>query len=186
MTSEAPVPRQSSARGVALVAGDVTIDWNLARTRRDAGDATAWTSDASTRAYWQPGGAALLGDLVAAVARDLEERGQASWQRQQSCGPIAAVRPDDPAYHHSYAVWSNHAGPTQRPLWRVEEFLGLDPIPSQPAAAEKPRARRRQPTVRTRRRMRTSSCWMTRRWDIDGIVLAGHASSPRQRARGSS
>ena len=38
-----------------IVNGDVTMDWNLARTRRSVGPATEWNADDCTRAYWQRG-----------------------------------------------------------------------------------------------------------------------------------
>ena len=43
-----------------LVDGDVTVDWNLARRPDEDG----MVGLAEVRASWQPGGAALLAELV--------------------------------------------------------------------------------------------------------------------------
>ena len=115
---------------VAIVTGDVTIDWNLARTRRDRGDASAWNADDSTRACWQRGGAALVADLVTAVTAGLPKDGEISWTVRQMGAPPDAVRPEDLPYPQSYATWANRARPGDAPAWRVDEFLGLDPGPA--------------------------------------------------------
>jgi len=67
MPSAEPLPR------TVIVAGDVTIDWNIARLRRVKANLPGWESGGSTRAWWQHGGAALLADLVEAVADELHE-----------------------------------------------------------------------------------------------------------------
>ncbi|MBE3038625.1 MAG: hypothetical protein IMZ62_07425 [Chloroflexi bacterium] len=67
MPSAEPLPR------IVIVAGDVTIDWNIARSRRVKASLLGWEASGSTRAWWQRGGAALLADLVEAVAGELHE-----------------------------------------------------------------------------------------------------------------
>jgi hypothetical protein len=52
-----------------IVTGDIAMDWNLARTRRSRNDASFWSADDITNTTWQRGGAALLADLVQAIAR---------------------------------------------------------------------------------------------------------------------
>ncbi len=118
---------------VALVSGDVTIDWNLARSRSSqSGGACAWTADDSTRAYWQRGGAAMLADLIKAVAKELNKSKGVDWEVRSVAAPAKAVRPDDARYHHSYAMWSlfkcGELPPfdKEKRVWRVDEFLGLD------------------------------------------------------------
>jgi hypothetical protein len=75
---------------------------------------------------------ALLSDLVEAVADQLRKSGQAMYQVRQMAAPRDPVHPGDDRYHHSYAMWSlfkSGAHPplgTATPVWRVEEFLGLD------------------------------------------------------------
>ncbi len=53
---------------VVVITGDVTMDWNFARTRSSESSRVAWTAEDCTRTYWQRGGAALLADLIEAVA----------------------------------------------------------------------------------------------------------------------
>ena len=92
---------------VVLIAGDVTIDWNLARSRSlPSGGACAWTADDSTRAYCQSGGAALLADLVKAVAKEFSKSRGPDWEVRSMAAPAKAVRPGDARYHHSYAMWA--------------------------------------------------------------------------------
>jgi hypothetical protein len=114
---------------VAVVTGDVTMDWNLMQ-RRSAGSpgaaAVSWTDD-RVRACWQRGGAALLADLVSAVGAS------AGWDVRQMQSPLDSSRvlPGDRGQHHAYALWSAYprrgAGKDERPwAWRVKEFLGRD------------------------------------------------------------
>jgi hypothetical protein len=110
-----------------IITGDITMDWNLARTRRSKNDMFFWSSDDSTSTTWQRGGAALLADLVEAISRDLQAAGGAHFSIRQTGAPgkSGKMQPDDNRYSHSYAIWS----PVKygdKPAWRVDEFLGLD------------------------------------------------------------
>ncbi|HXF41123.1 MAG TPA: ATPase, partial [Blastocatellia bacterium] len=124
---------------VIVVTGDVTMDWNLARTRRSDNGGAAWNADDSTRIYWQRGGAALLADLIAAVADGL--RGKGDYPVRQMNAPSEETRPGDARFHHSYAMWSLHdydvksSRDKNKPLksWRVEKFLGLDKSDADPS-----------------------------------------------------
>jgi hypothetical protein len=112
-----------------VVTGDVTMDWNLARFRRARGDVGLhmWWSDDRTRACWQRGGAAMLADLISAVAKP---RG---YVVRQMDAPLEPVHPDDDRFHHAYALWDQFKG-AKGQAWRVKEFLGLDRSPAQEAA----------------------------------------------------
>lgn len=118
---------------VVVVTGDVTMDWNLARTRRSDSGGAAWNADDCTRAYWQRGGAALLADLIEAVASEMRQSGQSDFNVRQMRAPRKPVNTEDRQYHHSYAMWSPFKCGLRAPLdkekpsWRVDEFLGLDP-----------------------------------------------------------
>ncbi|MGZ6268892.1 MAG: hypothetical protein ACXWNR_10085, partial [Candidatus Limnocylindrales bacterium] len=65
----AKVPRR------VVVAGDVTVDWNLARTRRLLDGATTWNAEDRTETYGGPGGAAVLDRLVEEVGKTLADEG---------------------------------------------------------------------------------------------------------------
>ena len=111
------------------VTGDVTVDWNIARTRSLVGGGTAWTAEDSVETYPGPGGAAILarliGEVGAAVTADCGLNVEVS-------GPsvdLDSISPGDSAYHHAFAIWGRYprrAGDRDRSIWRVEEFLGLD------------------------------------------------------------
>jgi hypothetical protein len=124
-----------------VVTGDVTMDWNLARTRRSDGAGAVWNADDCTRIYWQRGGAALLADLVRALADRLRSEGQGDYQIREMRAPREQLAPGDPRFHHSYAMWSLHdydvktSREKNKPAksWRVEEFLGLDRALDEPA-----------------------------------------------------
>ncbi|HEX7296535.1 MAG TPA: hypothetical protein VF251_12320, partial [Pyrinomonadaceae bacterium] len=111
-----------------IVTGDVTVDWNLARSRSFQGGGTIWNVDDCTRAYPQPGGAALLGELIETIVRGLPAP-TVKVQRPVLPEPL---QPSATSYHHSYAMWSlykygERAGDDkQKQSWRVEEFLGVD------------------------------------------------------------
>ena len=110
-----------------IITGDIAMDWNLARTRRSTSDTSFWSADDTARTTWQRGGAALLADLVEAIARDLEKGGRPGFSIRQTGAPRQSgqVQPDDNQYHHSYAMWSLFKY-EKAPAWRVEEFLGLN------------------------------------------------------------
>lgn len=117
-------------RKTVLVTGDFTIDWNIAHIQRAEGTGQAWNPDDRTRACWQRGGAALLGDLIEGLALDLKNKGRGDVLVSKISGPCQPVCPHDRRFHHSYAQWSlfkysEGAGP-EAPAWRVAEFIGLD------------------------------------------------------------
>ena len=105
--------------------GHVTKDWNLARINRGAGKELTWNADDSTNACWQRGGAALLADLIAVIAKELEAGSDHTYSLFQTGAPTETVDPADSKYHHSYAIWSLHKDKGQM-VWRVAEFLGID------------------------------------------------------------
>jgi hypothetical protein len=117
-----------------IITGDITMDWNLARTRRSRNDISFWSASDTACTTWQRGGSALLADLLEAVARDLMKAGSPRISIRQTCAPRTSgeVQPENEQYHHSYAMWSPCKYGTHSKLekekqpWRVEEFLGLD------------------------------------------------------------
>ena len=121
-----PAKTTNNTRRV-VVAGDVTMDWNLARRRLDPAG-VVWNADDCTEVYGQLGGAALLGDLIAELAETLgAENLQVEVDRAPA--PESETLPGDPRLDHSYAIWSRFPLQQRRSaktVWRVEEFLGLD------------------------------------------------------------
>ncbi len=91
---------------LAVVAGDVTIDWNLARTRELGSDGSVWSAGDSARTYKQLGGAALLAELATAVARSLAGDGAAHFDVRSPDLPEGDILPGDQRLNHSYAIWS--------------------------------------------------------------------------------
>jgi hypothetical protein len=108
-----------------VVAGDVTMDWHLALKQRSSGHPSTWNPNDWTRACWQRGGAALLADLIEAVAKGLQRDGHGDFVVRQTDAPRDAVHCSDRRFHHSYALWSPFKQ-REKQVWRVEEFLGLD------------------------------------------------------------
>ncbi len=111
-----------------IVTGDVTMDWQLARTRKLVDSGVAWNAADRTEMYGGLGGATLMAALMTEVAATLAAGGPPV----EVSGPAASPEPIGPAdarYHHSYAVWSKfprRKGDRDRSIWRVEEFLGFD------------------------------------------------------------
>ena len=122
---------------IVVVDGDVTIDWHLARRRAQPSAPNIWSAKDGVRTYSQPGGAALLGELIeAAVPPPSTE--------STDGGPAVAVvrvrldagtlRPGDEHFNHSFATWSPFDyAPNEKPKtppeeksWRVEAFLGIE------------------------------------------------------------
>jgi hypothetical protein len=111
-----------------IVAGDVTVDWNLARTKGRAGG-MAWSARDCTRAGCQPGGAAMLAELIKAVAKEVSHNGPEKFTVHQATIDWQQVLPADEGFHHSYALWSLYEksfSDPEKKIWRVKEFLGLD------------------------------------------------------------
>ena len=126
-----------------VVAGDVTIDWNLARLPSDGAGATGWNPKDNARVCCEPGGAALLGQVIAAMcglpeAPNATVIGSGGQQVPAECVDFGrchrfqSASPDCPDFsrcHHSYALWEPYPQTRKEdaPLvWRVKEHLGLD------------------------------------------------------------
>ncbi|HEY97797.1 MAG TPA: ATPase [Dehalococcoidia bacterium] len=122
--------RRRSTKTV-VVTGDVTIDWNIARIKRRDVLTQGWNAEDLTRACCQRGGAAMLADIIKAIAADLSKSGRTGFEVMEADIPREPVRPGDDRFHHSYATWApfelgeRNTG-RKRKVWRVREFLGLD------------------------------------------------------------
>lgn len=111
-----------------VVAGDVTMDWNIATTQTARGAASSWSPEISSSLFWQRGGAAQLADIMEAVSATLPEGEQ--YAVRQADVPCSGVFPFDRQYHHSLTMWAPFPYRTdalkEKKAWRVDRFLGLD------------------------------------------------------------
>src|SRR2546428_7826337 len=76
-----------SNQGVVVVSGDMTMDWNLGGSRRGDGGDAEWNADDCPRDHWQPGGAAMLAELVEPVAAGLPHQGETRFVVRQMNAP---------------------------------------------------------------------------------------------------
>ncbi|MFO7742597.1 MAG: RyR domain-containing protein [Anaerolineae bacterium] len=128
-----------SAAGPIVVTGDVTMDWHIVN-RQHSGDTEAvWNQADWTSASWQRGGAALLADLIEVLVADLGQKSPTQYPGPsivlQTAAPTSPVHPDDRRFHHAYALWSRFQERGEA-VWRVQEYLGLDPSPEAEAVSE--------------------------------------------------
>jgi hypothetical protein len=65
------MPKAIKSGLTAIVTGDVTIDWNLARLASSATGAQTWNAEAVTRACVLKGGVVMLADVIRAATADL-------------------------------------------------------------------------------------------------------------------
>lgn len=110
-----------------LIAGDYTVDWNIAYQKnnpQNTGD--QWDPDNLTQACRQPGGAALLADLIQHLINLLPSDQKNLYQISKIGAPQTSVPPDDNRIHHSFAIWTRFPS-EQGKVWRVKTYLGLDP-----------------------------------------------------------
>jgi len=126
---------------IVVVTGDVTIDWNIARVRQTEGMVQAWTADEVTATFCQRGGAAMLADLITAVASNLRQTSQVNFEVRQTAAPRSRLTPSDNRFHHSYAMWApfklDERAPSSDKVWRVQEFLGVHPAYTKVASSDK-------------------------------------------------
>ena len=100
------------------VAGDVTVDCNIAQS---AGDVSAGArSRLHARAHMQFGGAALLAQLIEAV----NNQDALGWHVSGPTVRHPAQSLADSSLPQSHAVWAAFAGAGSQRVWRVSEFLG--------------------------------------------------------------
>ncbi len=129
------MPKGAGKRRV-VVAGDVTVDWNLARTGEQKASAY-WASGRQTKVSCQPGGAALLG---AVVRKTLAARFGNRIDVEAPSAPLSSHPGED--FSASFSLWSEHQKITgdevrkKEKAWRVEKYLGVDPaVKGKPAMA---------------------------------------------------
>jgi hypothetical protein len=96
-----------------VVTGDFTLDWNPALGQKLGTGSRTMSSDSSTRQRWQRGGAALLADLMTAVAKKIgdgksfEVRALDAPRRAED-GANVPIGPESDQFHHSTALWMQY------------------------------------------------------------------------------
>jgi hypothetical protein len=122
---------------IVVVTGDVTLDWNLARARDPGVQSFSSETEGCSRLKWQRGEAALLADLIEAVAAQIADDSpydirQVSAPRRTGNPTADSIGPEDPRFHHSYRLWLPFPYSTlkgfekEKAAWRVASFLGLN------------------------------------------------------------
>jgi hypothetical protein len=121
------MPNKKTARSV-VVAGDVTMDWNIATSLGTKGANPNWSQDIKSSLFWQRGGAAQLADMIEAISKNLPADLQYIVRQMEM--PRQEVLPSDKRYHHSFTLWTpfnySEKEPRVKKAWRVEHFLGID------------------------------------------------------------
>lgn len=118
-----------SRRKSIIIAGDVTIDWNIARVQRMDSPTNVWSADNLSHAFYQRGGDALLADLIEAVADASNQSKQTAIEVLKMSEPVGQIGPGDRRFHHAYALWApfevDSRTARDQKVWRVAEFLGI-------------------------------------------------------------
>jgi hypothetical protein len=106
-----------------VVTGDVTIDWNLARSPITTITGALWDPNFKSKCYRQDGGAALLGNIIAKTCKD---RGHTI--KKIVLNERETQRPGCEGVSHSYTICKGYKGKEDKdpPIWRVDEFLGVE------------------------------------------------------------
>lgn len=119
-------------RKTVIVAGDITIDWNIAWIQRIDIPSYYWSGGNVAGAFCQRGSAALLADLMEEVAVVLGKSKEAGFEVCKGQVADGHVDPGDERFHHAYALckpFRKEAGTrgNAEMVWRVAEFMGIQP-----------------------------------------------------------
>jgi len=136
LPQQIPTLSTETDANAVVVSGDFTLDWNLARSPGLEAQIGVWEPAVCSRLRWQRGGAALLADLIEAIAAQIRDRTileirQPDTPRRTGTVEEAHIGPEDARYHHSYATWMSFpftvkGSEKENPAWRVAEFLGIN------------------------------------------------------------
>jgi hypothetical protein len=107
-----------------IVAGDVTIDWNLIFYQGSHDVTSLWNASNTARACPQPGGAAMLSGLLQTLCPGFSDGLPLKIYAPQL--PETAISSGDQRFNHSYAIWE-YQGDKDKKGWRVSQYLGIDP-----------------------------------------------------------
>ena len=107
-----------------VIAGDVTIDWNLIFFQSAQDTTTLWNTNNVARACPQPGGAAMLAQLIETMFTNPSESHPVHIHTLRVSEN--EIHPGDIQYNHSYSIWEL-LGEKEQKGWRVSRYLGIDP-----------------------------------------------------------
>lgn len=108
-----------------LITGDLTLDWHILNRAQSQGESIGWNKKLWTRACSQIGGAGLLAELIEKTTAQEPQPESARFITPDF--PNRTFHPCQDQFHNSYALWSLFDEGKQS-AWRVEQFLGLDPV----------------------------------------------------------
>jgi hypothetical protein len=113
-----------------IITGDLTIDWNIARVKREDIIMHVWNAENLTTAYCQRGGVAMLTSLIKSIARNLKQERKTDIIIRHISAPKGPINPCNNHFHHSYAIWApfkrdERESDKGEKVWRVQDFLGL-------------------------------------------------------------
>jgi hypothetical protein len=125
------------------VCGDSTVDWAITLQTTSTLTATyLWEARETAQIIAQPGGAALLTDLLRAVAaRSAPEAAQPCLEID---GPLLTTdmlsNPRNPTTHRTFASWERYVRSSHdsAPVWRMHQFLGVEPATESTPAGTSP------------------------------------------------
>ena len=116
--NSAPEPKR------IVIAGDVTVDWNLIFFQGAQDTTVLWNANNRARACPQLGGVAMVARLIETVMQGLKATLPVRIHSLQVSEK--EIHPSDKRFNHSYAIWSL-SGEKEPKCWRVSQYLGIDP-----------------------------------------------------------
>ncbi|HNX28420.1 MAG TPA: AAA family ATPase [Syntrophomonadaceae bacterium] len=119
---------KSPGKKVIVVTGDVTIDWNIARLKREKDTGKAWNDSDMVQIGFKPGGAAMLGCVIQNLVNKMDTITGGSYAVKQVSLAGDEINAADCRFTRSHTMWKPFPKSTgsKEQVWRVEEFLGLD------------------------------------------------------------
>jgi hypothetical protein len=100
MTNRKRQMKEDEVAKTVVVAGDVTVDWNIARIRKTDSVSLTRNPENLTAACCQYGGAAIIADLMSALAKET-----GGVELRKISLPAENITPYDTRFPHTYAMW---------------------------------------------------------------------------------
>jgi len=100
-----------------IIAGDVTVDWFIARAEMDK-DLT-WNSNIQSKLWRSSGGAALLSEVTSSMIEAMMDKTGLDYTLHQSFLFPEDTTVKDPRFHHSCSLWVSFKRKRAAPAWRM-------------------------------------------------------------------